>query len=95
MDRKTLAGEIRTISRGLTVGGTLKSLKKAQEREINSIHSHLPPMKMPKNDELDIVSSERDSCSINKPHEDSLVIIHWVLIDNESSVDIIYFPAFQ
>ena len=95
MDRKTLAGEIRTISRGLMAGGTLKSLKKAQEREINNIRSHLPPMKMPKNDKLDIVSSERDSRGINQPHEDSLVIIHWVLIDNESSVDIIYFPAFQ
>ena len=29
--------EIKTISGGITIGGTLKSLKKAQGREINSI----------------------------------------------------------
>ena len=45
-------------------GRMLKSLKKAQGREINSFHLWLPPMKMPKNDELDIVFSERDSHSI-------------------------------
>ena len=60
-------------------------------------------MKMPKNDELDIVFSERDSRGIRQPHDDPLVImliieefnIHRVLIDNGSSVDIVYLPAFQ
>ena len=60
-------------------------------------------MKMPKNDEPDIVFLERDGRSIRQPHDDPLVImlrveelnIHWVLIDNGSSVDIIYLPAFQ
>lgn len=36
---KPPAGEIKTILGGITVGGTLKSLKKAQGREINSVHS--------------------------------------------------------
>ena len=35
----------------------MKSLKKAQGREIISVHSSLPTMKMPRNDELDIVFS--------------------------------------
>ena len=60
-------------------------------------------MKMPKNDELDIVFSERDSRSIRQPHDDPLVImlimeefnIHRVLIDNGSSADIVYLSAFQ
>ena len=60
-------------------------------------------MNMPKNDEPDIVFSERDDCSIRQPHDDPLVImlrvekfnIHQVLIDNRSSIDIIYLPAFQ
>ena len=60
-------------------------------------------MKVPKNDELDIVFSERDSRGIRQPHDNPLVImlrveefrIHWVLIDNGSSADIIYLPAFQ
>ena len=52
------------ISRGLTTGGMLKSLKKAQGREINNVHSWLPSIKMSNNDELDIVFLERDSCDI-------------------------------
>ena len=91
------------ILEGLTVGGKLKSLGKVKGREINSVHSRLPAMKMPKNDELDIVFSVRDSCSIKQPHDNPLVImlrveefnIHQVLIDNGSSTDIIYLPAFQ
>ena len=88
---------------GLTADRMLKSLKKAHEREINSVHSWLPPVKMPRNDELDIIFSERDTRSIRQPHDDPLVImlrveefnIHRVLIDNGSSADIIYLPAFQ
>ena len=99
---KPPAGEIKTISGGLMIGGTLKSLKKSHEREINNVHSPLPPMKMPRNDEPDIVFSERDGRSIRQPHDDSLVImlrveefnIHQVLIDNRSSTDIIYLPMF-
>ena len=84
-------------------GGTLKSLKKAHEREINSVHSRLPPMKMLRKDEPDIVFSGRDSHGITQPHDDPLVImlkveefnIHQVLIDNRSSTNIIYLPVFQ
>ena len=102
-DSKLPAGEIKTISGGLMASGMLKSLKKAQGREINSIHSWLPLMKMPKNDEPDIVFLDRDSRGIRQPHDDLLVImlkveefnIHQVLIDNRSSADIIYLPTFQ
>ncbi|XP_075640496.1 uncharacterized protein LOC142612268 [Castanea sativa] len=74
-----------------------------QEREINSVHSRLPPIKMPRNDEPDIVFLQRDSRGIRQPHDDPLVImlkveefnIHQVLIDNGSSANIIYLPAFQ
>ena len=60
-------------------------------------------MKMSKNDELDIVFSERDSHGIRQPYDDPLVImlrveefnIHLVLIDNGSSVDIVYLLMFQ
>ena len=90
-------------SRGLMVGRTLKSLKKAHEKIINSVHSRLPLVKMPRSDELDIVFSERDSCSIRQPHDNPLVImlrveefnIHRVLINNGSLANIIYLPAFQ
>ena len=102
-DSKPPVGEIKTISGGLTAGGTLKSLKKAHGREINNIHSWLPPMKMPKNDEPDIVFLKRDGRGIRQPNDNPMVImlkveefnIHWVLIDNGSLADIIYLPAFQ
>ena len=84
-------------------GKTLKSLKKAHERDINSVHSWLPPVKMLRNDEPDIIFSERDGHGIRQSHDDPLVIMlrveefntHRVLIDNGSSIDIIYLPAFQ
>ena len=82
---------------------TLKSLKKAHEREVNSFHSQLPLVKKPRNDEPNIVFSERDDHGIRQPHDDPLVIIlrveefhiHQVLVDNKSSANIIYLPAFQ
>ena len=88
---------------GLTADRMLKSLKKAHEREINSVHSRLPPVKMPRNDEPDIVFLERDGRGIRQAHNDPLVImlrvkefnIHRRLIDNRSSVDIVYLPEFQ
>ena len=77
-------------------------LEKAYGKEINSVHSRLPPMKMPKNDEPNIVFLERDYRNIKQPHDDPLVImlrieefnIHHVLIDNGSSTDIIYLLEF-
>ena len=83
-DNKPLAGEIKTISRGLTVVRTLKSLKKGYGKEINSVHSRLPSMKMPKNDEPLVIMLRVEEFNI-----------HRVLIDNRSSVDIIYLPMFQ
>ena len=74
-DSKPPVGEIKTILGGLTIGSMLKSLKKAQGREINSVHSQVPPTKMPKNDEPDIVFSKRDSHGIRQPHDDPLVIM--------------------
>ena len=82
---------------------TLKSQKKAHGREINSVHSWLPPMKMSNNDEPDIVFSERANRGLRQPHDNPLVImlrveefnIHRVLIENGSSAYVIYLAAFQ
>ena len=62
-----------------------------------------PPNEDIKECELDIVFYERDSHGIRQPHDDPLVImlrveefnIHRVLIDNGSSANIVYLPAFQ
>lgn len=60
-------------------------------------------MKMPKNNEPDILFSKRDGRDIRQPHDNPLVImlrveefnIHRVLNDNKNSTDIIYLPVFQ
>ena len=91
-DSKPHAGEIKMISGGLIAGETLQSLKKANGKEINSVHSWLPLIKMPKNDKPDIVFSEKDGCSIRQPYDDPLVImlrvkefnIHRVLLTTEA-----------
>ena len=101
-DSKSLAGEIKAISRGLMASETLKSLKKAQRREIKNVHLRPPLMKMPKNNEPDIIFSERDNRGIRQPYDNTLVImlrveefnIHWVLINNRNLADIIYLPMF-
>ena len=84
-------------------GRMLKSLTKAHEIEMNSVHSRLLLVKMPRNDKLDIVFSVRDGRGIRQPYDDPLVImlkveefnIQRVLIDNGNSADIIYLSTFQ
>ena len=101
--KKTSIGEIRTILGGLVARGSSKSLKKAYAREVNSVHSQLPPSKTSRCSEPDITFSEKDTSGIRQPHDDPLVImlrmeefnIHWVLVDNGSLADIIYLPTFQ
>ena len=74
-DSKSLAGEIKAILRGLMAGKTLKSLKKAQRTQIKNVHLRPPLMKMPKNNEPDIVFSKRDSRGIKQPYDNTLVIM--------------------
>ena len=85
------------------IRGPSKSLRKAYMREVNSVHYCLPSSKAPKRDNLDISFSKRDAKGIRQPHDDPLVImlrieeynIHQILIDNRSSIDILYMPTFQ
>ena len=52
-------------------------------------------------DNLIIEFSEEDARRLYHPHDDALVVsilvgnynTHWVLVDNESSVDILYYPV--
>ena len=101
--KKAPVGEIRMILGGLVARGFSKSLKKAYAREVNSIPSRFPSSKTPRSSEPNIVFFKRDACDVRQPYDYSLVImlrmeefnIHWVLVDNGSSADIIYLPAFQ
>ena len=94
-------GEIKTITGGPITGGSFRSLKKSHQRQVNSVHS-LPPLKQRQTNQ-NMCFSEEDARGVKQPHDDPLVIMimiegfntRRVLVDNGSSVDIIYLSAFQ
>ena len=94
-------GEIKTITRGPFSGGSFKSLNKAYQRQVNSVHV-IPPSKQQRTD-WDMSFNEGDVRGVKQPHNDPLVIMlniegfntKRILMDNGNSTDIIYLPAFQ
>ena len=70
---------------------------------MNKIHTEPVWTKHAKSDKPDVTFSGKDSWGVKQPHDDPLVImlkienfnICRVLIDNGSSVDIMYLSAFQ
>ena len=72
-----------------------------QQRQVNNIQ-RIPPLKQMRTDR-DILFSEEDARGVKQPHDDPLVIMlmikgfntRRILIDNRSSVDIIYLSTFQ
>nr|XP_023871775.1 uncharacterized protein LOC111984375 [Quercus suber] len=98
---QNVIGEIQTISGGPISGCSFKSLKKAHQRQVNSVHME-PPPKHRRSDQ-DMTFNENDARGVKQPHNDPLVVMltiegfntKRVLVDNGSSADIIYFPAFQ
>uniref|UniRef100_A0A2N9HYA4 Reverse transcriptase/retrotransposon-derived protein RNase H-like domain-containing protein n=1 Tax=Fagus sylvatica TaxID=28930 RepID=A0A2N9HYA4_FAGSY len=98
-----IIGEIRTIVGGLASGGTSRSSRKAYARQAHNILVTQRPRKNVKIDDQVITFSEDDARGIHQPHDDALIvtmtiagfITRRVLIDNRSSADIIYLPAYQ
>ena len=96
-----IIGEIKTIVRGPLTGGSFRSLKKACQRQVNSVHT-VPPLKHRRTDQ-DMSFNEADTRGVKQPHNDPLVIMlniegfntRRIIVDNGSSADIIYLPAFQ
>ena len=94
-------GEIKTITGRPFIGRSFKSLKKACQRQVNSVHM-IPPFKQKRTDQ-DMSFNEADAREMKQPHNDPLVIMPTIegfntkriLVDNGSSADIIYLPAFQ
>ena len=93
--------EIKTIMGGPFTSGSFKSLKKAYQRQVNSIHT-MPPFKQKRTDQ-DMSFNEVDARGVRQPHNDPLVIMltiegfntKRILVDNGSSADINFLPAFQ
>ena len=89
------------ITGGPSIGGSFKSLKKSQQRQVNNVH-RIPPLKQRRTDR-DILLSIEDVRGVKQLHDDPLVIMlmiegfntRRILIDNSSSTVIIYLSAFQ
>ena len=94
-------GEIKTITGGPITGGSVKSLKKACQRQVNSVHM-IPPLKQKRIDQ-DMSFNEADAKGVKQPHNDPLIIMltiegfntKRILVDNSNFAYIIYLPAFQ
>ena len=73
------------------------------QRQVNSVHVNHPMAKHCHTKNDDIVFSEQDVKGIRQPHDDPLVIMltnkgfntQRVLVDNESSENVMYMTAFQ
>ena len=89
------------ITGGPSIGGSFRSLKKSQQRQVNNVH-RIPPLKQRRTDR-DILLSIEDARGVKQLHDDPLVIMlmiegfntRRILIDNSSSTVIIYLSASQ
>ena len=95
-------GEIRVIIRGSSTGQSSKS-KKAYLKVVYSVQLFGPSLRARTTDEQVITFTDEDAERIHHPHDDAIVITlliadyttSKVLVDNGSSADILYYPAFQ
>ena len=92
--------EIKTTTGGASTSGSFKSFKKSYQRLVNSIH-RVAPLKQRRTDR-DMFFSEEYARGVKRPYDDPLVIMlmiegfntRRILMDNGSSIDIIYLFAF-
>jgi hypothetical protein len=90
------------ITGGMAVGGTSRSSRKAYIRQIHNVLVTQKISKMPRLEDMPITFTEEDARKVFHPHDDALVVsleiagysTIRVLIDNGSSMDIIYLTAF-
>uniref|UniRef100_A0A2N9HHU7 Reverse transcriptase domain-containing protein n=1 Tax=Fagus sylvatica TaxID=28930 RepID=A0A2N9HHU7_FAGSY len=96
-------GEIRTIIGGPASGGTSRASRKAYARQVHNIMVVQRPQKNVRLDDHIISFSEEDARGTHQLHDDALVITinitsfttRRVMVDNGSSADILYLPAYQ
>ncbi|XP_050240790.1 uncharacterized protein LOC126689599 [Quercus robur] len=99
---RPLIGDIRMIVGGTTTAGSSKKARKTYLRMVHSVQLIGSVPKMPQIDNPVIEFSEDDAQRLHHPHDDALVVslqigdynMHRVLVENGSSADILYYPAF-
>ena len=88
---------------GTAVTGSSKKAQKAYLRMVQNVQLTGSMPKIVRRESLIIGFSEEDARRLHHPHDDALVVsiriedynMHRVLVDNGSSTDILYYPAFQ
>ena len=87
---------------GTTATGSSKKSHKTYLRMVHTVQLTGSVPKMPRIDNPTIEFSEDDARRLHYLHDDALVVslqiedynMHRVLVDNGSSTDILYYPAF-
>ena len=95
-------GDIRMIVAGTTVSGSSKKARKTYLRMVQNVQltGFVPKMARVNNHIIEFL--EEDARGLHYPHDNALVVsirvgdhnTHRVLVDNGSSADILYYPAF-
>ena len=88
---------------GTTTTGTSRKAQKTYLRMVQNVQLTSSVPKIARRESPIIGFSEEDARRLHHPHDDALVVsirvgdynVHWVLVDNGSSADILYYPAFQ
>ena len=88
---------------GTTTIGSSKKARKTYLRMVKNVQitGSIPKIAWRENPVIGF--SEEDTRRLHHPHDDALVVsvrvgdynVHRMLIDNDSSADILYYPAFQ
>ena len=85
------------------VTGSSKKARKTYLRMVQNVWLTGSVLKIARRESPIIGFSEEDARHLHHPHDDALVVsiriedynMHRVLVDNGSSTDILYYPAFQ
>ena len=88
---------------GTTVTGSSKKARKTYLRMVQNVQSTGSVPKIARKESPIIGFLEEDARHLHHPYDDALVVsiriedynMHRVLVDNGSSVDILYYPTFQ
>ena len=88
---------------GTTTTGSSKKARKTYLRMVQNVQLTGSVPKITQRESPIVGFSEEDARRLHHPHDDALVIsirvgdynVHQVLVDNGSSADILYYPAFQ
>ena len=96
-------GDIRMIIGGTATTGSSKKAQKTYLRIVQNVQLTGSIPKIIRRESPIIGFSKEDARRLHHPHDDALVVsvrvgdynVHRMLVDNGSSADILYYPAFQ